>query len=190
MEGRGRGKFCKNREEIGYEEFVCNIELTRNWDADLVLADENKRSPEAVRYWFNILDLEFSGEVSLSTIYAFYASQVIHSACCFSLEIAGGGVWHPLSSLSALSADAVRFCEELLSVDKTCWGSRKCGFRLPISCPRCGRSDCPSFSKWWLWICSWTRWNIWSSSIASWWPTSISMRTIRIGRKPKGKAAR
>lgn len=26
MEGRGRGKFCKNREEIGYEEFVCNIE--------------------------------------------------------------------------------------------------------------------------------------------------------------------
>lgn len=71
-----------------------------------MLADENKRSPEAVRYWFNVLDLEFSGVISLSTIYAFYASQVIDGQA-FRLEITAGRVWDSFPSLFVVSTDVV-----------------------------------------------------------------------------------
>lgn len=42
----------------------------------LLLADQNKRTPEAMRYWFHLLDLNASGVVDEECLRAFYLSQV------------------------------------------------------------------------------------------------------------------
>lgn len=64
MQGRGRCKFYSDWTKLSYEDFVY-----------LVVADENKRDPRSAWYWFNLLDLDFSGRITLSTIYSFYLSQ-------------------------------------------------------------------------------------------------------------------
>ena len=42
----------------------------------MVIADENKRSAAALRYWFRILDLQNTGRIGEPEIHAFYNSQV------------------------------------------------------------------------------------------------------------------
>ena len=42
----------------------------------LLLADQNKRAPEAMRYWFRVLDLNLTGVVDEGCVRAFYLSQV------------------------------------------------------------------------------------------------------------------
>ena len=43
----------------------------------VLLADANKRSPESIRYWFHVLDLNGAERVDRSCIYEFYLSQVV-----------------------------------------------------------------------------------------------------------------
>ena len=42
----------------------------------MVIADENKRSAAALRYWFRILDLHNTGRIGEEEIKSFYDSQV------------------------------------------------------------------------------------------------------------------
>ncbi|KNB43955.1 serine threonine-protein phosphatase [Blastocystis sp. subtype 4] len=63
--GAGRKKFCMTSGYINYQDFVCV----------LLIADENKRSPTSIRYWFRILDLQESGRIDDSCIRMFYESQ-------------------------------------------------------------------------------------------------------------------
>lgn len=46
------------------------------FSVDLLLADQNKRAPEAIRYWFRVLDLNCTGVVDEECVRAFFLSQV------------------------------------------------------------------------------------------------------------------
>ncbi len=48
----------------------------RVFSVGLLLADQNKRAPEAMRYWFRVLDLNCTGVVDEECVRAFFLSQV------------------------------------------------------------------------------------------------------------------
>ena len=48
----------------------------------VLLADANKRSPESIRYWFHLLDLNGTERVDCSCIHEFFLSQVVDGPLC------------------------------------------------------------------------------------------------------------